>query len=85
MLVRLEYIDWKTFKGAITMKRRTEIDLTRMSEDGRMYYLQDLLQDCVDVVMDLTDNKVRYDYVQATLEHASQAVLDLEKLIKEGK
>jgi hypothetical protein len=56
-----------------------------MSEQGRMYYLQDLLQDATECIQDLTDNKVQYGYVQAILNHATQAVLDIEKLTKEGK
>jgi hypothetical protein len=64
------------------MSRLTSIDLTKMSNEGRLLYLQDLLQDATDCVRDLTDNKVRYDYVQQILNHATQAVLDIEKLVK---
>lgn len=67
------------------MSRLTIIDLTKMSEQGRLYYLQDLLQDATEAIRDLTDNKVRYDYVQQILNHATQAVLDLEVITKEGK
>jgi hypothetical protein len=67
------------------MQRLTVIDLTQMSEQSRLYYLQDLLQDATECIKDLTDNKVQYGYVQAILNHATQAVLDLEKLTKEGK
>ena len=67
------------------MSRLTVIDLTKMSEQGRMYYLQDLLQDATECIQDLTDNKVQYGYIQAILNHATQAVLDIEKLTKEGK
>jgi len=67
------------------MQRLTVIDLTQMSEQSRLYYLQDLLQDATECIKDLTDNKVQYGYVQAILNHARQAVLDLEKLTKEGK
>jgi hypothetical protein len=67
------------------MQRLTVIDLTKMSEQSRLYYLQDLLQDATECIKDFTDNKVQYGYVQAILNHATQAVLDLEKLTKEGK
>jgi len=67
------------------MSRLTVIDLTQMSEQSRLYYLQDLLQDATECIKDLTDNKVQYGYVQAILNHATQAVLDIEKLTKEGK
>ena len=66
------------------MSRLTMIDLAKMSDQSRLYYLQDLLQDATDCIKDLTDNKVRYDYVQVILNHATQAVLDIEKLTKEN-
>ena len=65
------------------MSRLTSIDLEKMSEQSRLYYLQDLLQDATDCIKDLTGNKVRYDYVQTILNHATQAVLDLEKITKQ--
>jgi hypothetical protein len=67
------------------MRRLTVINLTKMSEQSRLYYLQDLLQDATECIQDLTDNKVQYGYVQAILNHATQAVLDLEKLTKAVK
>ena len=67
------------------MSRLTTIDLAKMSNQSRLYYLQDLLQDATECIKDLTDNKVQYGYVQTILNHATQAVIDLEKLTKEGK
>ena len=63
------------------MTRRTEIDLNRMSEDGRLYYLQDLLQDLSDCLKDLAGDKPRYDYVKHCIEHAEQASQDLAVII----
>ena len=60
------------------MKRRTEIDLNKMSEDGRNYYLQDLLLDLADGLKDLAGEKPRYDYIQNLIEHAEQASQDLK-------
>lgn len=63
------------------MKHRIEIDLNRMSEDGRLYYLQDLLQDLADGLQDLSGTKPRYDYIQHLIEHAEQASSDINKLL----
>lgn len=64
------------------MKRRTEIDLTKMSDAGRSYYLQDLLADLADCIQDLAGDQPRYDYVVHCIEHAEQAREDLSKLNK---
>jgi hypothetical protein len=63
------------------MKRRTEIDLNKMSEEGRLYYLQDLLQDLSEGLQDLSGTKPRYDYIQHLIEHAEQASNDINKLL----
>ncbi len=63
------------------MKHRIEIDLNRMSEDGRLYYLQDLLQDLADGLQDLSGAAPRYDYIQSLIEHAEQASSDINKLL----
>ena len=62
------------------MKRRTEIDLNRMSEEGRTAYLVQLLQDLSDCIHDLTNDRVRYDYTTVLIEHAEQAAKDLTTL-----
>lgn len=64
------------------MKRRTEIDLTKMSESGRSYYLQDLLADLADCIQDLAGDLECYDYVKHCIEHAEQAREDLARLNK---
>jgi hypothetical protein len=64
------------------MKRRTEIDLSKMSESSRSYYLQDLLADLADCIQDLSGDHPRYDYVAHCIEHAEQAREDLAQLSK---
>ncbi|CAB4147416.1 hypothetical protein UFOVP507_28 [uncultured Caudovirales phage] len=63
------------------MRYKTEIDLNKMSEDGRLYYLQDLLQDLAEGLQDLSGTKPRYDYIQHLIEHASQASKDINTLL----
>ena len=63
------------------MRYKTEIDLNKMSEDGRLYYLQDLLQDLAEGLQDLSGTKPRYDYIQHLIEHAEQASSDINKLL----
>ena len=63
------------------MKRRTEIDLNRMSAEGRLYYLQDLLKDLAEGLQDLSGTKPRYDYIQHLIEHGEQASADINKLL----
>lgn len=63
------------------MKYRTEIDLNKMSEKSRLYYLQDLLQDLADGLQDLTGDKMMYDYTQHLIAHAEQAASDINKLL----
>jgi len=46
------------------MKRRTEIELSKMSERSRLYYLQDLIMDLSEALYDLNGSKPRYDYIQ---------------------
>jgi hypothetical protein len=68
------------------MQRLTLIDLTKMDEQGRILYLQDLMIDTIKAVKDLTNNEVQYGYIKHILDHSTQAVLDLQQLInKEGK
>jgi hypothetical protein len=68
------------------MQRLTLIDLTKMDEQGRILYLQDLMIDTIKAVKDLTNNEVQYGYIKHILDHSTQAVLDLQKLINnEGK
>ena len=67
------------------MTYKTEIDLTKMSEASRLYYLEDLLQDLADCIKDLAGEYPRYDYVEHCMQHAEQAAKDLSKIIKEGK
>ena len=68
------------------MQRLTLIDLTKMNEQGRILYLQDLMIDTIKAVKDLTNNEVQYGYIKHILDHSTQAVLDLQQLInKEGK
>ena len=63
------------------MKRRTEIDLNRMSAEGRLYYLQDLLKDLAEGLQDLSGDKLMYNYTQHLIEHAEQASADINKLL----
>jgi hypothetical protein len=68
------------------MQRLTLIDLTKMDEQGRILYLQDLMIDTIKAVKDLTNNEVQYGYIKHILDHSTQAVLDLQQLINnEGK
>jgi len=62
------------------MNRLTAIDLQEMSDKAQMLYIQDLLTDAVACIKDLAGEQVRYDYVNHVLNHAKQAVLDLEKI-----
>ena len=63
------------------MKHRIEIDLNKMSEKGRWYYLQDLLKDLAEGLQDLSGTKPRYDYIQHLIEHSEQASADINKLL----
>lgn len=67
------------------MSRLTLIDLTKMDEQSRLYYLQDLMSDTIKAFQDLTNNEVQYGYIKHILDHTRQAVLDLEKLIQSEK
>ena len=58
--------------------RKTVIDLNKMSEDGRNYYLQDLLLDLAEGLKDLAGEKPRYDYIKHLIDHAEQASKDLK-------
>lgn len=60
------------------MSRLTVIDLNKMSEDGRNYYLQDLLTDLADGLRDLAGEKPRYDYIKHLIDHAEQASKDIK-------
>jgi hypothetical protein len=51
-----------------------------MSDKAQMLYIQDLLVDAVACIKDLAGEQVRYDYVNHVLNHAKQAVLDLEQI-----
>ena len=65
------------------MQRLTMIDLTKMNEQGRILYLQDLMIDTIKAVQDLTNNEVQYGYIKHIIDHTTQAVLDLQQLINE--
>lgn len=67
------------------MPRLTLIDLTKMDEQSRIYYLQDLMIDTIKAVQDLTNNEVQYGYIKHILDHTKQAVLDLQQLIDTEK
>ncbi len=67
------------------MQRLTLIDLTKMDEQGRILYIQDLMIDTIKAVQDLTNNEVQYGYIKHILDHTKQAVLDLQQLVNEGK
>ena len=67
------------------MQRLTQIDLTQMNEQGRILYIQDLMIDTIKAVKDLTNNEVQYGYIKHILDHTTQAVLDLQKLVNEEK
>ena len=68
------------------MQRLTLIDLTKMDEQGRILYIQDLMIDTIKAVKDLTNNEVQDGYIQHILDHTTQAVLDLQQLLNnEGK
>lgn len=62
------------------MKYRTEIDLNKMSSLGRIIYLQSLLRDASETIKDLRGNLPTYDYIESTIEHLDQAVIDLRKV-----
>jgi 5-bromo-4-chloroindolyl phosphate hydrolysis protein len=65
------------------MKRLTQIDLTKMNEQSRVFYLNDLVADANQAFTDLTNNAVDYNYFKHILEHTTQAVLDLQQLINQ--
>lgn len=65
------------------MKRRTEIDLNKMSQAGQYLYLKDLIEDLSDCLKDLAGDQPRYDYIQHCLEHAEQASEDLAVITKQ--
>jgi len=67
------------------MQRLTLIDLTKMDEQGRILYIQDLMIDTIKAFNDLTNNEVQYGYIKHILDHTRQAVLDLQQLVNEGK
>ena len=67
------------------MQRLTLIDLTKMDEQGRILYIQDLMIDTIKAVQDLTNNEVQYGYIKHILDHTRQAVLDLQQLVNEDK
>jgi hypothetical protein len=56
---------------------RLEIDISKMSEHGRLLYLQDLLNDSLEAIKDLAGNEPRHDYIKSTIEHLEQATGDL--------
>jgi len=65
------------------MKRLTQIDLTQMNEQSRIFYLNDLIADANQAFADLTNNAVDYAYIKHILEHTTQAVLDLQQITQE--
>ena len=67
------------------MQRLTLIDLTKMDEQGRILYIQDLMIDTIQAVKDLTNHEVQYGYIKTILDHTTQAVLDLQQLINTEK
>jgi hypothetical protein len=62
------------------MKYRTEIDLNKMDSLGRIIYLQSLIADAAEVIKDLKGSAPTYDYIEQTVEHLEQAVIDLRKV-----
>jgi len=62
------------------MKYRTEIDLNKMDSLGRIIYLQSLIVDAAEVIKDLKGSEPSYDYIEQTVEHLEQAVIDLRKV-----
>jgi hypothetical protein len=63
------------------MAYRTEIDLNKMSERSRLYYLEDLIKDLTECVKDLTKDSIQYGYIKHIVEHGEQAASDLNKLL----
>jgi hypothetical protein len=61
--------------------RRTEIDLNKMSDKGRLYYLEDLIKDLTECVKDLTKETIQYGHTKHIIEHGEQAVKDLNTLL----
>ena len=59
-----------------------DIDLNKMSEKGRLLYLQDLIEDLTDCIKDLDKERIRYDYISHTVSHAHKAIRDLNILTK---
>lgn len=82
---KLEQYSSLTVEQENRTMRLTQIDLTKMDEQSRLYYLQDLMSDTIKAFQDLTNNEVQYGYIKHILDHTRQAVLDLEKLIQEEK
>lgn len=66
------------------MNRLTSIDLTAMSAESRILYLQDLLFDAVDIIKDITNNEYNQPYLKDFINHATQASLDIQQLTKKG-
>lgn len=82
---KLEQYSSLTVEQENRTMRLTQIDLTKMDEQSRIYYLQDLMSDTIKAFQDLTNNEVQYGYIKHILDHTRQAVLDLEKLIQSEK
>jgi hypothetical protein len=67
------------------MQRLTLIDLTKMDEQGRILYLQDLMIDTIKAFQHLTNNEVQYGHIKHILDHTKQAILDLQQLVDNEK
>jgi len=59
------------------MNRLTQIDLNKMDNDSKVFYLRDLVVDLQIAYLNKDDG----DFTDL-LNHATQAVLDLEKSVK---
>jgi hypothetical protein len=51
-----------------------------MDSLGRIIYLQSLIVDAAEVIKDLKGSEPSYDYIEQTVEHLEQAVIDLRKV-----
>jgi hypothetical protein len=63
------------------MKRRTDIDLTKMSQESQTLYLKYLVRDLSQALQDLVKDKSELNYTNMLIEHAIQADEDLTVII----
>lgn len=67
------------------MKRRTEIDLTKMSQDSQTLYLKYLVRELSQALQDSVTDKSELNYTNMLIEYAIQADKDLTVIINNNR